>query len=508
MSSRNHHSSSTGSRKRDRSTEDRRTGSSHTGGHKSDKDRDRHDKTRDPHPSHSRHDSSPKRHSSSHHRHDEDDDRVGRSSSKKSKVDDRYRDKDQDRDRDSRKSSRHESAKGKDDKKGKERKRERHHRSSKRHDSDESEDTGSGSNSESQSGSENDSKSEDDEMIRKAKSMIQTITETDYFTKSAEFRLWMRQDKKKYFEDLSADEARRYFRKFVRSWNNYELGESYYRGIRSSQLSHKDTTKYQWGFARKIGKEDQEKAESIRDSIDTMTNVRFAQEVSRLTGKTRASDPIDGSSAPRRTLGPTMPPYTSTLGPSRKPMTADEGNIGRLSSTVHENMRPVSTIWSILKIFQSSAILVVEKEEYDQSRRLQERAEQKAFQKSNEVSLEELVPKASGREAMLEKKRAKNDYHRRERSPDVELTEQDIMGTGDDYKSMLAAEKRRREAKESRRHGGIGTDTSSGGLSGSSRGSVPSSVTGAKQQAYKEKEEKQLEAFRQLWAQTQAAKGL
>lgn len=49
------------------------------------------------------------------------------------------------------------------------------------------------------------------------------ITEDDYFAKSAEFRLWLRQAKKKYFEDLSADEARRYFRKFVRAWNDFDL---------------------------------------------------------------------------------------------------------------------------------------------------------------------------------------------------------------------------------------------------------------------------------------------
>jgi len=104
---------------------------------------------------------------------------------------------------------------------------------------------------------------------------------------------------------------------------------------------------------------------------------------------------------------------------------------------------------------------------------------------------------------MLEKKRAMNEYHRRERSPDVELSEKDMMGTGDDYKSALAAERRRREARESRKHGRADTEPSS------SSGQPSASFTAltAKQQAYKEKEEKQLEAFRQLWAQSQAAKG-
>lgn len=105
--------------------------------------------------------------------------------------------------------------------------------------------------------------------------------------------------------------------------------ESYYKGIRSSQISNKGTTKYKWGFAKKIGKEDQNQVDSVRDSIDTMTNVRFANEVSRQTGVSTASSlggggPSSSSSMgpPRRSLGPTMPPQ----GPGpRWPRTADEG---------------------------------------------------------------------------------------------------------------------------------------------------------------------------------------
>lgn len=121
---------------------------------------------------------------------------------------------------------------------------------------------------------------------------------------------------------------------------------------------------------------------------------------------------------------------------------------------------------------------------------------------------------------MLEKRRAQTAYHRQERSPDVELPEQDLMGSGgrDDYKSMLAAEKKRKEAREARRYGGGGGagpeqpsyGPNHGGANGpSAAGSSPAAggVLGAKQQAYKEKEAKQMEEFRKLWAQTQANKG-
>lgn len=352
-------------------------------------------------------------------------------------------------------------------------KRDRSHRSSRRHDSDEGKDAGSGSESVSETESETDSEGEDDEAIRKAKSMIQSITEDDYFAKSTEFRLWLRQSKKKYFEDLSSDDARRYFKKFVRAWNDFELDESYYKGIRSSQLSSKETTKYQWAFAKKIGRDDQNRVESIRDSIDTMTNVRFAEEVNRLTGKATALG-SSGASAAKRVLGPSMPPPSGSQSSTRRPMTADE---------------------------------VMEQEEQDQYRRRQKRAELNSYRKTKDAVLEELAPKETGREAKLEKKRAMNEYHRRERSPDVELSEQDMMGTGSDYKSALAAERRRREARESRRRGDVGPEPSSEGQPSSNQASASSTILAAKQQAYKEKEEKQLEAFRQLWAQTQASKG-
>lgn len=48
--------------------------------------------------------------------------------------------------------------------------------------------------------------------------------------------------------------------------------------------------------------------------------------------------------------------------------------------------------------------------------------------------LDEVAPKETGREAALAKKRALNAFHKRERSPDVELSEQDLMG-GDDFKA-------------------------------------------------------------------------
>jgi len=53
------------------------------------------------------------------------------------------------------------------------------------------------------------------------------INDEDYFNKSTEFQVWLREDKGIYFNDLSGEEAREKFSKFVKYWNKGKLaGES------------------------------------------------------------------------------------------------------------------------------------------------------------------------------------------------------------------------------------------------------------------------------------------
>ena len=49
------------------------------------------------------------------------------------------------------------------------------------------------------------------------------ISKDDYFIKAAEFRVWLNEKKHKYFNELSSEDARYYFGKFVKAWNNFEL---------------------------------------------------------------------------------------------------------------------------------------------------------------------------------------------------------------------------------------------------------------------------------------------
>ncbi|KAI0241116.1 hypothetical protein L0F63_006673 [Massospora cicadina] len=92
----------------------------------------------------------------------------------------------------------------------------------------------------------------------------------------------------------------------------------------------------------------------------------------------------------------------------------------------------------------------VDQEDLLRQKRKREKAENKAYRKRKESDLEELVPRATGREAMLERKRAKGAYAHRERSPDVELADADLLG-GDDFNSALSRQKARESVRNSRR---------------------------------------------------------
>jgi hypothetical protein len=62
------------------------------------------------------------------------------------------------------------------------------------------------------------------------------LTEADYFSRSPEFRLWLREERNVFFDDLDGDEARRLFAKFVARWNDGKL-----KSMRSALFTHART---------------------------------------------------------------------------------------------------------------------------------------------------------------------------------------------------------------------------------------------------------------------------
>ena len=79
-------------------------------------------------------------------------------------------------------------------------------------------------------------------------------------------------------------------------------------------------------------------------------------------------------------------------------------------------------------------LLLAGKDEDDiiQEKKLQ-KLDRKKYHKEQDVVMDELLPKATGREAMLEKKALRREQARaREDSPEL-LKEKDVMGGGDDF---------------------------------------------------------------------------
>ncbi|KAH8836046.1 hypothetical protein DL96DRAFT_1455451 [Flagelloscypha sp. PMI_526] len=76
---------------------------------------------------------------------------------------------------------------------------------------------------------------------------VEAIGEDDYYLKNDEFRVWLKEDKGKYFNELSGDKARHYFRKFVKAWNRGKLSHSLYLGA-DSATANVSTSKYKWSF--------------------------------------------------------------------------------------------------------------------------------------------------------------------------------------------------------------------------------------------------------------------
>jgi len=62
-----------------------------------------------------------------------------------------------------------------------------------------------------------------------------------------------------------------------------------------------------------------------------------------------------------------------------------------------------------------------------------QKSKRKQFSKDQEYLLEELLPKSTGREALIEKKALRREQARaREVSPEI-FRERDVMGGGDDF---------------------------------------------------------------------------
>ncbi|KAF9469511.1 hypothetical protein BDZ94DRAFT_1242569 [Collybia nuda] len=230
---------------------------------------------------------------------------------------------------------------------------------------------------------------------RKLPNDVSPISESDYFQKSSEFRIWLKDEKGKYFDELSGDRARSYFRKFVKAWNRGKLPGSLYKGVDPTTIEATAQTKYKWSFASKATRADEEALRSARQQIAAATY--------KLDTPSQAGS--SSGSGYSRVHGPTLP---------------------------------------------SASDLVLAREldaENQQEERSYKRKRDKLEAKER---MEEIAPREVGREGMLEKKRAKRESDRafRDKGDDgLEADESTLLGGGDSFKAQIA----RRDAAKSRR---------------------------------------------------------
>ncbi|KAI9203112.1 uncharacterized protein BJ171DRAFT_153361 [Polychytrium aggregatum] len=265
-----------------------------------------------------------------------------------------------------------------------------------------------------------DSDGDDDSQDVQLKFGAQKISKDDFFKKSLEFRLWLKEAKKKFLNDLSSDDARYYFDKFVKRWNRGELIDKYYQGISAADVEYSEITNYKWKF-KNINEDEQT---LVRDSVGALTHSK-TELVEAYKRKRDAPEEPSGDDRSSKRWG--SKDTSTRTGANDIPVGQPRVRRGRDADD--EEM---------------------DQEDRDRYSRALARKERSSDRKYHEMVMEELAPKATGREAMLEKRKAANAYHKRERDVDGEYNDADLMG-GDSFAQKLAA----MEHSKNRRQGQI-----------------------------------------------------
>ncbi|CAD6911481.1 unnamed protein product [Tilletia controversa] len=274
------------------------------------------------------------------------------------------------------------------------------------------------------------------------------IGEDDFYQKAAEFKYWLRTSRKKYLDEMSSKEARKYFEKFVRRWNSGGLEDAFYKGeVRTVGSSAAAQTRHKWGFtASKLTKEEQDMLETTRDHVDTLTNANSrgaieAREAERRAGKGKRMTERDGEAA---RAGEAVDRGIGTS--ANATATKDSGWAARRSGPAHPSDAQF------------------DREQVAEQERRARQGERRRENRDVREEMDELAPKATGREAYHERKREVRSAHRsfadrREGDDGFDVDDGMLMGGGtgrsglgaDDFRSAVDAERDRGSGSSSRR---------------------------------------------------------
>jgi len=99
------------------------------------------------------------------------------------------------------------------------------------------------------------------------------LTEDDYFKKNVEFRVWLK-IKQMSFENLTSDESRDLFTKFIEVYNKGSLPEYFYNGNIPQELREVSVkTNHKWNIAI-----DSETKAKLTETVDNVYNSNYLQQ--------------------------------------------------------------------------------------------------------------------------------------------------------------------------------------------------------------------------------------
>jgi len=239
---------------------------------------------------------------------------------------------------------------------------------------------------------------------------VKTIDDDDYFLKQSEFRVWLRDKKGKFMDELSSEKSRKYFHKFVKGWNSGKLSDELYTGVSSTSAPSSSNTAYRWSFAGRESKNEKAALRAARDSVIEATTGR--KSYSRFTE--------DDSPEPERTTR-----RSRVAGPAL----------------------PSASDWT------------VQMEEVKEAEDRDRKHKRKRERQEDRDRIEDMVgPKETGREGILEKKRARREEDRKVKAEKedagVELRDDDLYGGADSFQARLAQRDAARRRFEEKRDGG------------------------------------------------------
>ncbi|GAA5824708.1 hypothetical protein JCM5353_004417 [Sporobolomyces roseus] len=289
---------------------------------------------------------------------------------------------------------------------------------------------------------ESESESEQENTLPKG---VNQIGLDDFYIKATELKLWLWEEKGKKLDSLKNEDARRYFKKFCRSWNRGRLTDNFYSGISPASLPSSISTSHSWSFS-KASQRDLDAAASIRKSIDTGTKERS----------------YDSNIGPSRGGGSSSSSGGVKLGPSMPPSSAVER-------------------------------LQIERESLDQARIEERSYKDSQRKKSNrEARDEEKDSRATGKDRLIEKRREGNMSRKefaaeREGVGMVEVSEEVLMGGGGGGFADALKERERAKLRWEEKRGGQREEQKA--------------VISDKLSAFKQKEDATMAQFRALAAQ-------